>query len=125
MHPLRNDNAKTPFPARQYQCTVRKNKGGRATCSARRRFAGYKDVNILFAIINYYVFLYIINLNSLINAMLNKDPKRRPSAWDLVNFNVIGKNIEKYFREEAPDDAFLATLVKTPKNISKPAVGGG
>ena len=47
----------------------------------------------------------------LINAMLNKDPSRRPSSWDLANFPIIQEKIEKYFTEEAKDDVFLRTKI--------------
>lgn len=47
----------------------------------------------------------------LINSLLDKDPNKRPSAWELVKMPCIFKCIEKYFKEESPNDFFLENII--------------
>lgn len=53
----------------------------------------------------------------LITFMLQKDPVKRPSVWEIAKLPIINKNIRKYYEEEAPDDPFLKEYIFSgPKN---------
>ncbi|KAL4453143.1 hypothetical protein ABPG74_015374 [Tetrahymena malaccensis] len=56
-------------------------------------------------------------IRMLITFMLQKDPVKRPSVWDLAKIPIISKNIRKYYEEEAQDDPFLKEYIFSgPKN---------
>lgn len=56
----------------------------------------------------------------MISAMLNKDPARRPNAYELANMPCILQNIEKYQEEEAKDDNFISNTLQGFKKKLNP-----
>ncbi|KAL4453141.1 hypothetical protein ABPG74_015372 [Tetrahymena malaccensis] len=50
-------------------------------------------------------------IRMLILLMLEKDPLKRPSVWELAEIPIIQKNIIKYYEEEAQNNPFLREYI--------------
>jgi len=59
------------------------------------------------------------NIKLLVSQMLNKDPNRRPTVWDLANMPIVKEHITKFVEETSCADTIMPLFDHDPRNRKK------